>query len=235
MHKMSLLMNKNVLFGAFGWFSGVWAGVLTRFERFRLIGDCIGVRLCDFVQCVCWVGRLRSGGWPILFMGFFTAVCGVLIGCFPARWLGGCFIVAGMSACGWLGLLRVSARWCGVECSGFVLVVACSVSAVRLASTNPPAGTPNCICGCLLRNRSATMLTGNQWKSTKHSSRISWTISCASAHKVVVLYAWLMSRNNYLKCQPCLCGQRTCRLEHLTACLKHELRNRSATMRTGVQ
>ena len=132
MHKMSLLMNKNVLFGAFGRFSGVLTGVLTRFERFWLIGDCIGVRLCDFVQCVCWVGRLRSGGWPILFMGFFTAVCGVLIGCFPAWWLGGCFIVAGMSACGWLGLLRVDTCGCDVECSGWVLVVACLVSAVRL-------------------------------------------------------------------------------------------------------
>lgn len=84
-----------------------------------------------------------------MFMGFFTAVCGVLIGCFPARWLGGCFIVAGMSACGWPCVLRVSACWCGVECSGWVLVVACSVSAVRLASTNPPAGTPNCLCGAL--------------------------------------------------------------------------------------
>lgn len=62
MHKMSLLMNKNVLFGAFGYFSGVLTGVLTRFERFWLIGDCIGVRLCDFVQRVGWVGRLRSGG-----------------------------------------------------------------------------------------------------------------------------------------------------------------------------
>lgn len=49
MHKMSLLMNKNVLFGAFGYFSGVLIGVLTCFERFCLIGDCIGVRLCDFV------------------------------------------------------------------------------------------------------------------------------------------------------------------------------------------
>lgn len=62
MHKMSLLMNKNVLFGTFGYFSGVLIGVLTRFERFWLIGDCIGVRLCDFVQRVGWVGRLRSGG-----------------------------------------------------------------------------------------------------------------------------------------------------------------------------
>lgn len=80
-----------------------------------------------------------------------------------------------------------------------------------------------CLCGqrtcrlehltaCLkheLRNRSATMPTGNQWKSTKHSSRIDWTISCASARVVVKLYAWLMSHNYYLKCQPCMLWAQT--------------------------
>lgn len=55
-----------------------------------------------------------------------------------------------------------------------------------------------------LCNRSATMLSGVQWISVKHSSRIVQTISCASARTVVSLYAWLMSRNHYLKCQPCM-------------------------------
>ena len=53
-----------------------------------------------------------------------------------------------------------------------------------------------------LRNHSATMLSGVQWISVKHSSRIVQTISCASALIVVSLYAWLISCNSYLKFQP---------------------------------
>lgn len=37
------------------------------------------------------------------------------------------------------------------------------------------------------------MLGGVQWISVKHGLCIGWTISCASARIVVVLYAWLMS------------------------------------------
>ena len=51
-------------------------------------------------------------------------------------------------------------------------------------------------CGHVLRNRSATMQTGIQWKSTKHSLCIGWTISCASARVVIKLYARPMSHIN---------------------------------------
>lgn len=56
------------------------------------------------------------------------------------------------------------------------------------------------------------MLGGVQWISVKHGLGISWTISCASALMVVKLYAWLMSHNHYLKCQPCMLWVQTMQL-----------------------
>ncbi len=57
-------------------------------------------------------------------MGFFTAVCGVLIGCFPARWLGGRIMGACIGARGCPWVLRVDTGGVGVECLGWALVVA---------------------------------------------------------------------------------------------------------------